>query len=175
MHFFGEAFETGYKEYQMQFTLYMGRAKLNLLIAQFGKCKEDALEALKIKDTDAQMWLLLARSRYFLEKWVEGMKYLKQGLEKCPGNDKLLHMKEVFDEMLEKEQIIMKDIGTMSALKSDKKLEVYRNLRSKKVKIGKRVHHLPESLDLQISLDEYKLLHFPVLILYDEFMQTDFV
>lgn len=33
MHFFNEAFNTGWKEYQLQFTLYMGRAKLNLLIA----------------------------------------------------------------------------------------------------------------------------------------------
>jgi hypothetical protein len=36
----------------MLFTLYSGRAKLNLLIAQFGHCKEDCLEALKIKDND---------------------------------------------------------------------------------------------------------------------------
>ena len=77
MHYFAEAFKTGYKEHQMLFTLYMGRAKLNLLIAQFGKSKEDALEALKIKDNDAQMWLVLVRSRYFLEKWGEGMKYIK--------------------------------------------------------------------------------------------------
>jgi hypothetical protein len=30
----------------------MGRSKLNLLIGQFGKCKDDALEALKIKPDD---------------------------------------------------------------------------------------------------------------------------
>lgn len=93
MHFFNEAFNTGYKEYQMLFTLYMGRAKLNLLIAQFGKCKEDCLEALKIKDNDEQMWLVLSRSRYFVEKYQEGLKYINQGLEKCPGSAKLLNMK----------------------------------------------------------------------------------
>lgn len=75
MHFFDEAFETGYKEYQMTFTLYMGRSKLNLLLAQFGKCKDDCLEALKIKPESANMWLVLSRSRYFLEKWQEGLKY----------------------------------------------------------------------------------------------------
>jgi len=47
----------------------MGRAKLNLLIGQFGKCKEDCLEALKIKGDDENMWLILARSRFFLDKW----------------------------------------------------------------------------------------------------------
>lgn len=33
MHFFDEAFKTGYKEYQCRFNLFMGRAKLNLLMA----------------------------------------------------------------------------------------------------------------------------------------------
>lgn len=75
MHFFNEAFKTGWKEYQSTFTLYMGRAKLNLLIGQFGRCKEDSLEALKIKPDDEQMWLILSRSRLFVEKWEEGMKY----------------------------------------------------------------------------------------------------
>lgn len=75
MHFFNEAFAQNYKEYQMQFQLYWGRAKLNFFIAQFGKCKEDALEAIKIKDDDEQIWLILARSRFFLEKWQEGYKY----------------------------------------------------------------------------------------------------
>ena len=45
------------------------------MIGQFGKCKEDALEALKIKPDDEPMWLILSRSRLFVEKWQEGMKY----------------------------------------------------------------------------------------------------
>lgn len=77
MHFFNEAFKTGWKEYQMQFTLYMGRAKLNLLIAQFKDCKDDCLAALKIKSDDIGMWVVLCRSRFFVEKWVEGLKYAK--------------------------------------------------------------------------------------------------
>jgi hypothetical protein len=75
LHFFNEALATEYKEYQTLFTLYMGRAKLNLLTAQFGKCKEDCLEALKIKENDENMWVVLCRSRYFLEKWPEGIKF----------------------------------------------------------------------------------------------------
>jgi len=53
MHFFNEALATGYKEYQALFNIYMGRAKLNLLIAQFKDCKDDCLEALKLKESDA--------------------------------------------------------------------------------------------------------------------------
>lgn len=44
-------------------------------MGQFGHCRDDAIEALKIKKDNAQMWLILCRSRYFVEKWAEGLKY----------------------------------------------------------------------------------------------------
>jgi len=34
---------------------------------------------------------------------------------------------------------------------------------------------LPETVDMNIQLDKKGKLHFPVLILYDEFMATDFI
>ena len=92
MHFFNEAFETGCTNKELLFVLYLGRAKLNLLIAQFGKCKEDSLEALKINKNDEILWLVLSRSRYFVEKWQEGMKYASQGLELYPSSKKLENM-----------------------------------------------------------------------------------
>lgn len=121
------------------------------------------------------MWVVLARSRYFVEKYNEGMKYALQGLEKCPGSKKLENMRNLFAESLIKEKQCIDEISSLQAMKTDKKLEVYRNLRSKKVKMGKKVHHLPDSLELQITQDDDGKLHFPVLLLYDEFMQTDFI
>jgi hypothetical protein len=52
---------------------------------------------------------------------------------------------------------------------------VYRNLRGKKVKLGKQIHYLPEIVEVAITEDSQNMLHFPVLILYDEYMATDFV
>lgn len=49
-------------------------------------------------------------------------------------------------------------------------------MRGKKIKLGKQVHHLPEIVDVNITQEsEVGKLHFPVLILYDEFMATDFI
>ena len=61
------------------------------------------------------MWLVLCRSRYFLEKYTEGVKYVKQGLSKCPGDKKLLNMKMLFEEMLEKEQKIISEVASLQA------------------------------------------------------------
>ncbi len=48
-------------------------------------------------------------------------------------------------------------------------------MRSKKIKLGKKVHFLPEIVEVSITEDKKGLLHFPVLILYDEYMATDFI
>lgn len=84
-------------------------------------------------------------------------------------------MKNIFEQGLAREKEIVKETATLNAQKEDKKLEIYRNLRGKKIKLGKKVHHLPESVELQISKDDDGKLHFPVLLLYDEFMATDFI
>lgn len=65
---------------------------------------------------------------------------------------------------------MVKEVSGLQTLNEDKKLKIYRKLREQGVKLGKKVHYLPDNLDLQISLDDYGMLHFPVLILYDEFM-----
>ena len=54
-------------------------------------------------------------------------------------------------------------------------MKVYRALRANRVKLGKIVHNLPQMVDQSITLDKKGKLHFPVLLLYDEFMQTDFI
>ena len=48
-------------------------------------------------------------------------------------------------------------------------------MREKKIKLGKRIHYLPEIVEVNIELDSSGKLHFPVLILYDEFMASDFI
>lgn len=48
-------------------------------------------------------------------------------------------------------------------------------IRAHKIKLGKQQHNLPAMVDQHITLDKKGKLHFPVLILYDEFMQTDFI
>ena len=54
----------------------MGRAKLNMFLNQFGHCKDDCIQALKFKEDDAQAHLILTRSRYFVEKYLDAQKYV---------------------------------------------------------------------------------------------------
>ena len=54
-------------------------------------------------------------------------------------------------------------------------MEVYRAIRAKGIKLGKKILDFPELADFHVKLDKRGKLHFPVLILYDEFHVTDFI
>ena len=79
-------------------------------------------------------------------------------------------MKSLFESAIAKEKKCADEVDSIKNLKQEKKLEMYRHLRSKKVKIGKRLdmfENLPDHINLGISLDKEGKLHFPVFILYD--------
>lgn len=103
LYCFDQGIEQKCGDKKIEFELFMGRAKLNLLIAQFGKCKEDCLDALKHKENE-QAWFVLARSRFFAEKYDECKKYIEDGLKKYPTSGKLNDLKAKCADELAKEQ-----------------------------------------------------------------------
>ncbi len=43
------------------------------------------------------------------------------------------------------------------------------------MKIGARVHEIPQMVDAKVTVDESGKMHFPALILYEESMQCDII
>lgn len=99
----------------------MGRAKLNLFRHQFGKCKTDCLDALKIKSNE-QIWFILVRSRYFVEKYDECLKYAKEALLLFPHSVKIKDLAEKSEFELKQEQIHMKEVELINKGKDCDKL-----------------------------------------------------
>jgi DNA relaxase NicK len=118
---------------------------------------------------------VLVRSRYFVEKYDECVKYAAQALAQYPHSVKIKDLAAKAQAEVEREKSNMQMVQLINQGRDDDKLAVYRNLRAKKVKLGKVVHHLPQVVDQSITVDKKGKLHFPVLLLYDEFMQTDFI
>ena len=176
LYCFDEALEyqKDIKDTKLTYQLWMGRAKTNILVGQFGKVKDDCLEALKIKHTESA-YILLARSRMFIERYREAIEYLEKGLKMIPDSKALVGMRKDAKDKEAKEMQRIEEVSTMQILTKDKKLAVYRNMRSKKIKVGKKVHFLPEIVEVAIKEDSAGFLHFPVLILYEEYMMTDFI
>lgn len=171
---FDQAIEQKPEGDKLNYEMYLGRAKFNMFLRNFGYVKEDCLEAQKFMNTTA-IYIILARSRLMLEKYDEALKHANQGLKDFPENEKLLELRNKAQEECTKEQSRLEEISTLKQHETEKKILVYRALRERGIKLGKRQHHLPEVIDQQIFLDDAGMLHYPVLILYDEYMTTDFV
>ena len=110
-----------------------------------------------------------------MEKYQEAMDFINQGMGILPKSPKL-HFVKTECETKRKEQIErVKKIEIINNVKEDEMMKVYRDIRAKGIKLGKRLHELPEVANKHVTLDKRGKLHFPVLILYDEFMVTDFI
>lgn len=94
---------------ELNFDAYLGRAKFNMFLRNFGHVKEDCIEALKYKDT-VSVHIILSRSRLMLEKYDESVKFAKVGLEKYPDSDKLKQILEEASVQQKKEGERMEEI-----------------------------------------------------------------
>lgn len=175
LYCFDQALEAKCGDPKLEYDLYLGRAKLNILRAQCGLTKEDCLEALKIKDSDPVCWTLLCKSRLYVEKYDECTEYLTKALDKFPENPSLKQLKTRVLAELEKEKEKAQKIEMIREGKENETVKVYRALRSKGIKLGKRLQELPEMVDQRVTVDKKGKLHFPVLILYEQFGVTDFI
>ena len=103
LYCFGEALDQKSGDKRIEFQIYTGRAKLNMLRAQYGHTKDDMLEAIKRNDSDEQAWYILARCRLLVNQYAECLKYIDLGLKKLPENKKLLDLKKQCEAAQEKE------------------------------------------------------------------------
>ena len=117
----------------------------------------------------------MARSRFFTEKYEDCLQYLSEALNLYPESPKLLDLNERCKASARIEMQRMQQVTLINKGKDSEKMTIYRNLRSKKIKLGKAMHDLPAMVDQSITQDKRNKLHFPVLILYEEFMTTDFI
>ena len=83
----------------------------------------------------------------FVEKWEEASKYIRDASLECQNSAKLVELRAKCDEGLAKEIERVKKIELIKEGKEDRMMAVYRKIRAHGIKLGKRVHQLPEVVD----------------------------
>lgn len=89
----------------------------------------------------------MIKSRFTLEKWDEASKYIRDASLECPNSDKLAELRAKCDENMVQEVERVKKIDIIHEAKQDKMMAVYRAIRNRGIKLGKRVHQLPEVVE----------------------------
>lgn len=91
-----------------------------MLSGQFGRAKEDCLEAKKYKVSE-QGFTILIRSRIFVEKYKEALAYAEEGLKTLPESRGIKELKAKAEREYKEEQKRVEQISTVSSLAQDKK------------------------------------------------------
>lgn len=140
----------------------------------FGKAKEEVDLAAKFKQT-AEIFTLGATSRFKVEKWQDCIDYCKQSLLLDGSHEEAKTlMKHSLNELM-KDNARMNEMSLINKLGEAKMQKLFNQIREYGIKIGKKLHFLPQDIGANLYIDDYNILHFPVILCYDEFMQCDFI
>jgi len=87
-----------------------------------------------------------------------------------------------FNEKLEKikssereKQLKIQNLEIFKNMKVEEKAIITKVLTQKGIKLKQQYHKIPTNYEAKIYLDEENILHFPVLIVYEEFNTTDYL
>jgi hypothetical protein len=86
----------------------------------------------------------------------------------------IMKEKEVLNarkELLER----LEKLEVFKNMENNEMIKLYDVLSKKGIKVKKQIHNIPAHCEAKIYTDESGLLHFPVLIIYEEFNMTDYI
>jgi len=92
-----------------------------------------------------------------------------------PKSAKLIKLKSDCQAECDKEVKVMIKAAVFGNIKEDKRLTLFKNIRSKQIKLGKKIHAIPESIEASTTIDKQGKLHFPVVLVFPEFSTIELI
>lgn len=162
-------------------TLYSNRAQVYSLTGNHGKAVQDCQEAVSRNPNNVKAYFRLARSARALRKYKLAIDNATKGL-KIPGakpaerdalEKELAESQRLFDEA----EIKRREREEEEEKERSRRSEVVEMAKKRGYKLGFDYVHLKseESERAVITLDANQALHFPVVFLYPQYNQSDFI
>lgn len=150
--------------------LFSNRAHVNLLLGNFRRALSDSEEAIKLSPTNLKALYRAAKASLSLNLLSEAKSHCENGIKQDPDNQELKKLLRQIDSLkLEQEQ---REAQVSMAVSEAKNLLSV--VESRGYKIGKAMFRELVGLRKPV-LDKSNILHWPVLLLYAEFMSSDFI
>ncbi|VDN11551.1 unnamed protein product [Dibothriocephalus latus] len=128
--------------------LYTNRGIAQARMKNYGSCVQDCKSAIKLDASHTKAYVQAVKTLLLLSKYKEAVEMCKAGLEVSPSNEALADLKRKSEELESRGIAINMELPPIG---------------------------LPDSAGVQISFDHLNKIHWPVLFMYPEFGQTDFV
>jgi hypothetical protein len=167
----------------LKYDLYHYRTQIQLMVKNYGYAVEDLNSALFYQDND-EAYFTLIECYVAQESYEKALKVIRRRMKKLVENDlpedkakyKLFKLEEgkILKYIEELEEKLQK-METFKNLENKEKIKLYDILTRRSIKIKPQVHKIPANVEASIYLDEDRLIHFPVLIIYEEFNMTDYI
>ncbi|KDO28749.1 hypothetical protein SPRG_19963 [Saprolegnia parasitica CBS 223.65] len=158
-------------------TILSNRAAAHLALKNYGSCRSDAARALQHDSKHLKSIYRGAKASAMLKKPADTLRYCKVGLAIDATNKELLVLQRDGEKMLE-EQRQQAELDAFKAKKAHAMVEKYRKLCTlRNVRVGRGILDDARVKDFEgkADLDEEGVMCWPVLFLYDEYGQSDFI
>jgi tetratricopeptide (TPR) repeat protein len=168
--------------------LYANRAFVHLLQENYGKCIQDCMQSIRLISTNIKAYHRAAQAANALKKHKQALQFIEGGLAACKKH--MLSQEEVkafktLEVVVKKAQKVEEaelqarakdkaaaDAGTTKQVKTIKHA-----IKDRKILVGDPLMDMSgfEGYQAEPTVDSSGNLHWPVLLLYEESFQTDFV
>eukprot|EP01022_Parablepharisma_sp_SALTPOND_P024677 TRINITY_DN552_c0_g2_i1.p3 TRINITY_DN552_c0_g2~~TRINITY_DN552_c0_g2_i1.p3 ORF type:complete len:365 (-),score=55.88 TRINITY_DN552_c0_g2_i1:2723-3817(-) len=150
------------------------RAKCQLSLANYGYAIADLDKAISLLPKP-ELYDMKAEALFAVGKYKDVIKLYETYPKKEELSKETLktYQNSIKADKAEEEKKAKLE-STKKKQKSEKG-QIVSALKKKGLKIGARLHNIPQMMDAKITLDASGKLHFPALIMYEESMQCDLI
>lgn len=168
---------------QVKYDLYFHRAGIQVMVKNKGHAIDDLKSALFYMEND-DAYMMLLECYISIEAYDKAMtlaeqrkkKLLELELLETKNKVKLYEAEEKKIAELKNELIAnLQKLEAFKSMGNKEKLKLYDILTKRGIKLKPQIHNISQTYEAKIYIDDEDKLHFPILIIYEEFNMTDYI
>eukprot|EP00027_Filamoeba_sp_ATCC50430_P002230 CAMPEP_0168550526 /NCGR_PEP_ID=MMETSP0413-20121227/5691_1 /TAXON_ID=136452 /ORGANISM="Filamoeba nolandi, Strain NC-AS-23-1" /LENGTH=341 /DNA_ID=CAMNT_0008581001 /DNA_START=35 /DNA_END=1060 /DNA_ORIENTATION=+ len=179
IEFYTQAIQLGSSNKKAMSVYYANRAAVNLAKGNYRRVIEDCVEAIKHDDKNVKAYWRHAKASIELGKYKQSIQQCQIALQIEPENKALKAELTKATKKREQKQALKQ--------KKQKELEAKKEVTTKKthllmeefekrgIQMGKPLYDVQRQYEVDIHVDEQGALHWPVMLLYEEYNQSEFI
>jgi len=173
--FYTKAIEQPFKNDKKRSLYYSNRAAVNLLLENFGRVISDCNEAIQLDPMNIKAYFRASKAAYDLKKYEEAVKYCLQGLTHEPDNKTLEREKIKSEKQISLQKDSLEKKKNLLAEEELKQKTLHKILHERGIVLGSSLFDLQNREPSKPHVDENNKLHWPVMIIYEEYSQVDYI
>lgn len=186
--YYSQALGVGSENKSTNAAIYSNRALVHLAMKNYRNCIQDCMQSINLVPTNIKPYFRAAQASLALDKFKQSLNFIAMGRQACKHH--LLVEDELKAFTVLEAQVVKakkrREIEESIAAAKREKEQKSKNEKAEKTSLALKVRNITmgEALmdtsgwaayESDIYVDENRHLHWPVLLLYEEVMQSDFI